>query len=67
MFLTDVASPPCSAQLFTRGCMLTRPDVLQEKSNSYNHRDVGPEATRRAREHVYDVNKKRNPQCGCDQ
>ncbi|WP_315974043.1 RHS repeat-associated core domain-containing protein [Stenotrophomonas maltophilia] len=49
------------------GLHFTRPIGLQEKSNNYDHRYVSPEATRRAREQVYDFNKERKSQCGCDQ
>lgn len=49
------------------GLHFTRPIGLQEKSNNYDHRYISPEATRRAREQVYDFNKERKSQCGCDQ
>lgn len=49
------------------GMHFTRPIKLQEKSNNYDHRYISPEATRRAREQVYDFNKERKSQCGCDQ
>ncbi len=49
------------------GLHFTRPIELQEKSNNYDHRYISPEATRRAREQVYDFNKERKSQCGCDQ
>ncbi|MDR6674516.1 RHS repeat-associated core domain-containing protein [Xanthomonas sp. 1678] len=49
------------------GLHFTRPIGLQEMSNNYDHRYISPEATRRAREQVYDFNNERKSQCGCDQ
>lgn len=49
------------------GFHFTRPRKLQTEENGWDHRYISPEATKRAREQVYNYDKARKATCECTQ